>query len=106
MCLNSLAMGVWGWWAFDIFTLIASYLGTAVIAAQTSLRTLGLITYMLPIGIMSASGTLIGNSVGAGRADHAIVYHNTAMKMGLVLALLMVLVLGFGSDLFVRMYTN
>lgn len=55
MCLNSLAMGVWGWWAFDIFTLIASYMDTAVIAAQTILRTLGLITYMLPVGIMSAS---------------------------------------------------
>lgn len=55
MCLNSLAMGVWGWWAFDIFTLIASYMDTAVIAAQTILRTLGLITFMLPVGIMSAS---------------------------------------------------
>lgn len=106
MCLNSLAMGVWGWWAFDIFTLIASYMGPAIIAAQTSLRTLGLITFMLPVGIMSASGTLIGNSVGAGRADHAILYHNTAMKMGLALAVLMVLVLGFGNNLFVFMYTN
>jgi MATE family multidrug resistance protein len=99
-------MGVWGWWAFDIFTLIASYMGPAIIAAQTSLRTLGLITFMLPVGIMSASGTLIGNSVGAGRADHAILYHNTAMKMGLALAVLMVLVLGFGNNLFVFMYTN
>jgi Na+-driven multidrug efflux pump len=25
--LGSMAMGIWGWWAFDIFTLIASYLG-------------------------------------------------------------------------------
>jgi MATE family multidrug resistance protein len=106
MCLNSLAMGVWGWWAFDIFTLIATYMDTAIIAAQTILRTLGLITFMLPVGIMSASGTLIGNSVGAGRADHAIIYNETSMKMGVALAIVQVLVLLLGKDLFVLLFTN
>ena len=106
MCLNSLAMGVWGWWAFDIFTLIATYMDTAVIAAQTILRTVGLITFMLPVGIMSASGTLIGNSVGAGRADHAIIYYDTSMKMGVALAIVQVLVLLLGKDLFVLLFTN
>lgn len=33
LCLMSLAMGVWGWWAFDLFTLIASYMAKEVIAA-------------------------------------------------------------------------
>lgn len=106
MCLNSLAMGVWGWWAFDIFTLIATYMDTAVIAAQTILRTIGLITFMLPVGIMSASGTLIGNSVGAGKADHAIIYYETSMKMGVALAIVQVLVLLLGKDLFVLLFTN
>ena len=99
-------MGVWGWWAFDIFTLIATYMDTAIIAAQTILRTLGLITFMLPVGIMSASGTLIGNSVGAGRADHAIIYYETSMKMGVALAIVQVLVLLLGKDLFVLLFTN
>ena len=51
LCVNSMSMGVWGWWAFDIFTLIASYLGSEIIAAQTILRSIGLITFMLPVGI-------------------------------------------------------
>ena len=99
-------MGVWGWWAFDIFTLIATYMDTAIIAAQTILRTLGLITFMLPVGIMSACGTLIGNSVGAGKADHAIIYYETSMKMGVALAIVQVLVLLLGKDLFVLLFTN
>lgn len=49
--MNSAAMGVWGWWAFDIFTLIASYMSAEIIAAQTILRSIGLLTFMLPIGI-------------------------------------------------------
>jgi Na+-driven multidrug efflux pump len=43
---------------------------------------------MLPVGIMGASSTLIGNSVGAGRSDHAILYYHTSMKMGVALAFL------------------
>ena len=31
--LEAVAMGVWGWWAFDIFTLMASYLGSCEVAA-------------------------------------------------------------------------
>lgn len=29
----AMSMGVWGWWAFDIFTLIASYMSPEIIAA-------------------------------------------------------------------------
>ena len=32
MNLKSVAMGVWGWWAFDFFTLMASYLGPTEVA--------------------------------------------------------------------------
>lgn len=31
--LFGLFMGVWGWWAFDIFTLIASYLSIEEVSA-------------------------------------------------------------------------
>ena len=49
--LYGLLMGVWSWWAFDVYTLIASYLSVSEISAQTVLRTLGLITFMVPVGI-------------------------------------------------------
>ena len=31
--MMSMLMGIWGWWAFDIFTLICSYLAVEVISA-------------------------------------------------------------------------
>ena len=31
--LKACSMGVWGWWAFDLYTLMASYLGTDAIGA-------------------------------------------------------------------------
>lgn len=57
--LFGLAMGVWGWWAFDIFTLIASYLSVNAISAQTILRSLGLLTFMVPVGFATAGNVLI-----------------------------------------------
>ena len=33
--LGSMFMGIWGWWAFDIFTFMATYLGETQAAAQS-----------------------------------------------------------------------
>jgi len=44
-CLASLALGIWGLWIFDILLLLATYMGPAGTAAQTIMRSIGLITY-------------------------------------------------------------
>lgn len=103
---NAMSMGVWGWWAFDIFTLIASYLASEVIAAQTILRSIGLITFMLPVGIASACGTLTGNSVGEGRADKAVRYYRTSMYLSLLLALIQVTLLVTLRPYVVALFTD
>ena len=60
MGIMQMLMGIWGWWAFDIFTLICSYLSVEVISAQTVMRSLGLLTFMIPVGVSMASAILIG----------------------------------------------
>lgn len=62
--INGLFMGIWGWWAFDIFTLIASYLSIDIVSAQTIMRSLGLLTFMIPVGFSVACGILVGRSIG------------------------------------------
>jgi multidrug resistance protein, MATE family len=58
-------LGVWGWWAFDIFTLIASYMSVESIAAQTVLRNIALLFFMIPVGISQSTSLLVGNNIGA-----------------------------------------
>jgi MATE family multidrug resistance protein len=99
-------MGVWGWWAFDIFTLIASYMAISIVAAQTILRTIGLITFMLPVGISSACSTLVGNSVGEGSADRAIQYYKTCMVFCLILAAVQVIILFVFQEDIILFYTT
>lgn len=81
-------MGVWGWWAFDIFTLIASYLATEVISAQTIMRSLGLLTFMIPIGFSKASAYYIGYFIGQGCEESLIHYFNVSMAMSCVVGVI------------------
>ena len=61
----SMSMGVWGWWSFDIFTLMATYIGPAAAGAQTIMRSIGLLTFMMPAGFTNAAAILIGKQIGA-----------------------------------------
>ena len=62
--IMSMFMGVWSVWAFEVFTLIASYLSIEEVSAQTVMRSLGLTTFMIPFGCSFASGMLVGRSIG------------------------------------------
>lgn len=77
----SMLMGVWGWWAFEIFTFMATYLGETEAAAQTQMRSIGLLTFMLPVGYSSASAILTGNAIGAAKPKLAITFYKVCMLM-------------------------
>jgi hypothetical protein len=47
-------MGVWTQWASDLFTFLATFLPTEVMAAQTVSRNLLLLFIMVPFGITQA----------------------------------------------------
>ena len=102
----ALLMGVWGWWAFDIFTLIGSYLSVQVISAQTIMRSLGLLTYMIPLGISMACGILIGQNLG--KADEKAIRHYFKVSMGfaVVMGLLQVIALLAAQDAIIAIFTT
>jgi MATE family multidrug resistance protein len=77
--IMGMLMGVWGWWAFDIFTLMASYLSVTIVSAQTIMRSLGLMTYMIPVGFSTACGILVGKSIGCGSIAQVKFYYKICM---------------------------
>ena len=79
-------MGIWGWWAFYIFTLIASYLSIDIISAQTIMISLGLMTFMIPVGFSVACGILVGRSIGQGSEAAVKHYYNLCMLLSIVVA--------------------
>lgn len=85
--LSSAAMGIWGWWAFEIFTLIASYLSEEVIAAQTIMRTLGLLTFMIPVGFSFAASIKVGHFIGSNNIAGIMYYFKMSMYLAIFVAL-------------------
>lgn len=83
-----LLMGVWMWWAFDIFTLVASYLSISEISAQAILRALGLMTFMIPVGFQLACSILVGKSIGEGSITAIKQYYKLCMIVSVCIAFL------------------
>ena len=67
----SFVLKVMGWWAFDVFTLLAASLTTDETSAQTIMRNVGLYTFMIPVGFMQAANFLTGKYIGLNRIDLA-----------------------------------
>ena len=104
--VHSMFMGIWGWWAFEILTFMAMYLGKQEAAAQSIMRSMGLLTYMLPVGYSFASAILSGNSIGAGRPNEAITYYKVCMLLACFITVLQMSVLWFAREGFFNMYTD
>ena len=99
-------MGVWGWWAFDIFTLIGSYLSESIIAAQTIMRSLGLLTFMIPVGFKVACQILIGQNVGRACERAIRHYFKMCMYFSLAVGVLQAVLLYFGRELVINSFTS
>ena len=102
----SLMMGVWNWWAFDIFTLIASYLAADILSAQTIMRSLGLLTFMVPVGLGRACSFYIGIFIGRGCEDSIRHYYKIIMFMTVAVAIFQIILLWAIRDLIIAMYTD
>lgn len=74
--------------AFEILTLMASYLGTIELAAQSIGTTMASLTYQVPFAIGIASSTRIANFLGAGLGSAAKTSTQVAISFGLVISIL------------------
>jgi len=99
-------MGIWSVWAFDIFTLIASYLSVDIISAQTIMRSLGLTSFMIPFGFSMASGMLIGKCIGEGSKAKVVFYYKLCMIVSLLVAILQNIFLVAFEKIIINLFTN
>ncbi|EGW29987.1 ethionine resistance protein [Spathaspora passalidarum NRRL Y-27907] len=74
--------------AFEIMTLMASYLGTIALAAQSIGTTMACVTYQVPFAVGIASSTRIANYLGAGLGAAARTTTKVSLTFGLLIAFL------------------
>jgi len=83
-------MNVWNQWSGDVLTLMATFMGTNTLAAQTCVRSLMMQATMLPIGVAEGFGPLVGNMVGAGKPDIAKQFYRVAYGINWFIAMVII----------------
>ena len=86
---------VMGWWAFDVFTQLASLLGERDAAGQTILRNIGLYTYMIPVGLSTSVNFLTGRYIGRNQVNLAKKISNLCMTVTFMWSLVSVFMVQF-----------
>lgn len=92
--------------SFEILTLLASYLGTVPLAAQSIIATMASLTYQIPYGVSIASSTRIANFLGAQLPKSAYTTCKATFVFTASIALLNFSFLFFGRNLIAQWFSN
>ena len=80
--MESMSLGVWQWWAKDIFVFLSSFISSDALAAQTVLKNLTQQLFMFPFSFSVSSAIYVGNYIGKGNELLARYY----AKLSIILA--------------------
>ncbi|KAJ1910993.1 ethionine resistance protein [Mycoemilia scoparia] len=82
LAIPSIAMICCDWWAFELLSLEASYLGSDALATQSIIINTICLFFQVPAGIGIAVSTRVGHMLGAGRSKSA----NLSARVGLTIS--------------------
>lgn len=99
-------MGVWNWWGLEMFVLFGGYVSTTALAAQSVLRAVAMLSYMIPVGLRMATQITIGKSIGNQNSKGIRKYYRTSLEMGLIYAVIMATILLTNSTRIFGIFTQ
>ncbi|KAI1319268.1 hypothetical protein EDD11_004405 [Mortierella claussenii] len=94
------------WWAFEVVSLAASYLGTVALAAQSVVvQTSGLL-YTIPFGVSIAASNRVGNLIGLGDARAAKVASRVSIALAIMFGMVNSLMLIVFKERWGRLFSE
>jgi MATE family multidrug resistance protein len=92
--------------SFAVFTLILASLGAASVAASHSFIMLVNVSFMIALGVSSATQTLVGRAIGAREPELVGVALKNGMRVALSVSLALAVALTAAPELLMRIFTN
>ncbi|KAG0363361.1 hypothetical protein BG005_001159 [Podila minutissima] len=94
------------WWAFEVVSLAASYLGTVALAAQSVVvQTSGLL-YTIPFGVSIAASNRVGNLIGKGDHRSAKVASRVSIALAIIFGMFNSTMLIICKDRWGRLFSD
>ena len=84
------------WWAFEVIIMMAGILGIVPLASLTICLNIQALCGRMPLGITEASGSLMGNSVGANNTRLAKRFASLIFKVAFMCILMLGLMVVLG----------
>lgn len=98
LAFPSVVMICFDWWAYELMTLLSGNLGSIKLAANVALVNMNLFFYMIPVGLGTGSGVLVGNMLGEGNIQKAKNFIKLSILFNLlVISLLSIILLIFNK---------
>ena len=70
------------------------------------MRSLGLLTFMLPVGFSQASSLFVGKAIGEGKARLAMQYYRVCLFIALLITIIQIPLLTVYMDEVIGLYTT
>lgn len=94
LAIPSTLMKCFEWWVYEFGGFFAGMLSEDELAAQHAVIMIAFITYMFPLGIQAAACARVGNALGAGDTDRALLTSKMSFTLAGSIAVVEGLVLG------------
>uniref|UniRef100_A0A3Q0RMI9 Multidrug and toxin extrusion protein n=1 Tax=Amphilophus citrinellus TaxID=61819 RepID=A0A3Q0RMI9_AMPCI len=94
LAIPSTLMKCFEWWVYEFGGFFAGMLSEDELAAQHAVIMVAFITYMFPLGIQAAACARVGNALGAGDTDRALLTSKMSLTLAGSIAVVEGLVLG------------
>ncbi|KAJ6770373.1 PROTEIN DETOXIFICATION [Salix purpurea] len=108
LALPSAAMVCLEYWAFEILVFLAGLMPSSEISVSLIAICVNTeaVAYMLTYGLSAAASTRVSNELGAGNPDRAKNALAVTLKLSVLLALLVVLALTFGHNIWAGFFSS
>lgn len=93
-------------WIWEIGGFLSGMLGEVDLSAQHVLLELGTITYMFPLGVQAAACVRVGNALGAGDTNRALITSKVTLMISGILSVLQGIVLGCAKSVVGYIFTS
>lgn len=80
------------WWAFEVMTLIAGYIGVEYQASHIVLMNIIAFLFMFALGLQTAGIATIGNRIGANEVDKARQYFSVLKHLSFIFILSLLII--------------
>ncbi|XP_036974786.1 multidrug and toxin extrusion protein 1 [Acanthopagrus latus] len=94
------------WWIWETGGFLAGILGEVDLAAQHVMNEVGTIIYMFPLGIHAATCVRVGNALGAGNTNRAILTCKVALVLSGVLGIVQGIAVGSTKSILGYIFTS